>query len=97
MSATTAWRDTLGAPRCQGTPGTGRTADNDTGRYGSKERERILEGDQNKDLNFLGKTCLSAGVQDTSRFPDLQTKTPCNRLPVLPVASGSSGSRTPQQ
>lgn len=83
-----------GAPQCQGTPGTRRTADNDTGRYGSKERGRFLERAQNKDLNFLGDTCLSAVVQETCRFPDLQTKTPCNHLLV---ASGTSGSRTPKQ
>lgn len=83
------------APSHQGTPGTGRTAGNDIG-YGSKERVG-LETAQNKNLDFLGKSCFSAGVEDTCRFPDLWTKTLCGHLPVLAVASGTSGSRTPQQ
>lgn len=54
---------------CQGTPGVGRTASNDTGRYESKERVS-LETAQNKNLNFPGKSCFSAGVEDNCRFPD---------------------------
>lgn len=54
-------------PSCQGTPGIGKTAGNDTGRHESKERVSV-ETAQNKNMDFLGKSCFSAGVEDS--LPD---------------------------